>query len=327
MRHLKALLLASSVLLLVASTGAQSDSGDVETFLVTDRGYALLGPDGEEKDRLESTVSAAGALSPDKQWVAFSRTKPNSPPGQGQGELLIQSRARPEQRTAVPLVWGTTGSSFQPIWSRDSSRILICEQGWKPDRTRGSAYRVYDLRTTKLSELKVPGECWVSDWSPDGKRLLTDVRPNDGTVRVAWINADGGGNADFVTGEDEVACGARLSPDGQRILCMAGAKGRNGEWSRARLCVINLSTKTQSVVDEPGETDGYCWSPDGSKIAYTWQRSLDKPSEVNVRETLLITCNADGTNRKVVTRRNYVVPQNSSGRSSVISFFSVLDWR
>ena len=64
---------------------------------------------------------------------------------------------------------------------------------------------MYDLRTKKLSEFKVPGECWVSDWSPDGKRLLTDVRPNDGTVRVAWINADGGGNVDFVTGEDEVA--------------------------------------------------------------------------------------------------------------------------
>ncbi len=272
MRHLKALLLSSTVFLVVAATGAQADSGDAEMFLVRDRGYALLGPDGEEKDRLESIVSAAGALSPDKQWVAFSRTKPSSLPGESQGELVIQSRARPEQRTAVPLVWGTTGSSFQPLWSRDSFRIMICEQGWMGDGTRGSAYRVYDLRTTKLSEFKVPGECWVSDWSPDGKRLLTDVRPNDGTVRVAWINADGGGNVDFVTGEDEVAYRARLSPDGHRILCMAGDKARNGERSRVRLCVINLSTKTRSIVDEPGETDGYCWSPDGSKIAYTWQR-------------------------------------------------------
>lgn len=157
-----------------------------------------------------------------------------------------------------------------------------------------------------------------------GKRLLTTAQPGDDTIRLAWVNADGTGEPEYITSEDEVAYSARLSPDGRRILCMAGPKAPK---SRARLCVIELSTKQRTIVDEPGETDGHCWSPGGSKIAYTWQRSIDSPAEVAVRETLLITCNADGSNRKFVTSRKYEVPQNSSGRSGVVSFFEVLDWR
>jgi len=94
-----------------------------------------------------------------------------------------------------------------------------------------------------------------------------------------------------------------------------------------RLYVMDLATKKQTAADEAGETHGYCWSPDGSRIAYTWQRSLDKPEEVAERETLLITCDLDGRNRKTVTTRKYTVEENSSGRSAVVYFFWVVDWR
>ena len=94
-----------------------------------------------------------------------------------------------------------------------------------------------------------------------------------------------------------------------------------------RLYAMDLATKKRTMVDEPGVTEGWCWSPDGSKVAYTWQRSLDKPAEVKERETLLITCDADGSNRKTITKRQYQVPENSSGRSSIVFFFEVLDWR
>jgi Tol biopolymer transport system component len=162
----------------------------------------------------------------------------------------------------------------------------------------------------------------VSDWSTDGKRLLTTAQS-----RVAWVNADGSGELDYITSEEEVAYSAKLSPDGKRILCMAAPKPQNGERARLRLCVINLSTKHRTIVDKPGETHGYCWSPDGSKIAYTWQRSLDNPSEVEVREAFLITCSADGSDQTTITSRKYGVPQNSSGRDGTIIFFTVLDWR
>lgn len=297
-----------------------------ERFLVIDHGCALLGPDGVEKERLESFSSAAGAISPDGRWVVFNRFEPNPLPGEHQGTLVIQSRVRSKERTTVPLVWGTTGSSFLPLWSSDSKRILVCEQGNNGDGTRGSSYRVYDLAAKPSTELMLPNELWPSDWSTDGTRLLTALRTDDNRVRVAWVNTDDTGKREFITPEQEVAYGAKLSPDGRRILCMVGHTAPMGERSLTRLNVIDLATQKRTVVDKPGDTFGYCWSSDGLKIAYTWQAPLHQPQEVAERTTYLHSCDPDGTNRKVVTSRRFIVSPNSSGRGGVVFFFQVMGW-
>src|SRR5439155_20215437 len=139
-------------------------------------------------------------------------------------------------------VWGTTGSSFVPLWSSDSRRILICEQGFHEDRSRASAYRVYDLDARSLTTLKLPDEWWPSDWSADGKRLLTSLRGKDGSIRVAWVNVDGTGRPEFITSEQEIAYGAKLAPDNRRVLCMVGPRAAEDQASRMRLCVIDLAT-------------------------------------------------------------------------------------
>jgi hypothetical protein len=326
--HLMTVLLALAPMEIAESATVEADRPVPETFLVIDQGCALLGPNGEEIERLESITNAAGAISPDGHWVAFSKSRPDtSPAGIWRGQLIIESRVRPPERMIVPKVWGGSGSSFLPIWSVDSKRMLICEQGHNQDGTRGSAYRVYDLATKSLTELKLPEEWWPSDWSADGRRLLTSLSTEDGSQRVAWVNADGTGKPEFITSGLESAYGARLSPDGQRILCMAGPRGRNGDRSRMRLCVIDVSRSThrRTYVDEPGETHGYCWSSDGSQVAYTWQRSLANPDAEAVRETLPITCDPDGGNRKTITRRKYEVPKNGSAGGITI-FFQVFAW-
>lgn len=313
----------AAILFVVVVAAARAADPEGGTFLVRHNGYALLGPDGQEQERLESKSGAAGALSPDGRWVAFARWDANA----SQGAMVVQSRVRGQEPITVSLMWGTSGSSFLPIWSADSQRILICEQGYNKDRSRASAYCVFHLATKTLDEVIVPKGYWPNDWSADDRRLLTNAQPDDDTARLAWVNLDGTGAPEYITSEDEVAYSARLSPDGKRILCMAGPKAPNGKQSQARLCVIDLSTKKRVVVDEPGATHGYCWSADGSKIAYTWQRPLERPAEVAVRETFLVTCDADGSNRKLVTSRKYEVPPTSSGREGVIYFFEVLDWR
>ena len=274
---------------------------------------------------LESITNGAGAISRDGLWAAFSQSEPNPPPGKRQGKLVVQSRVNPEERMVIPLIWGTSGSSFLPLWSSDSRRILICEQGFNEGRSRAFAYRVYDLGSKSLTPLKLPDEWWPSDWSADGKRLLTSLRAENGSTRIAWVPSDGSGKPEFLTLDQEVAYGARLSPDNRRILCMARPlEPRDGR--RARLYVIDLGTKKPAVIDKPGHTHGYCWSSDGQKVAYTWQLPIREP-EANVeRKTYLITCDPDGGNRKTVTMRSYKVPPNSSGRENVIYFFEVLAW-
>ena len=265
-------------------------------------------------------------ISPDGCWAAFSKSEANPPPGKQHGQLVIQSRSHPEDQTTVPMIWGTTGSSFLPLWSSDSQRILICEQGFNEDRSRGSAYRVYDLKSKRLTTLKLPDEWWPSDWSADGKRLLTSLRTEDGRLRIAWVPIDGTGKPEFLTSDQEVAYGARLSPDNRRILCMVRPRANQEERRSARLYVIDLATGKRAVIDKPGHTHGYCWSSDGLKVAYTWQMPLRQPDQAVERKTYLITCDSDGSNQTTITMRRYEVPPNSSGRGSVSYFFEVIAW-
>ena len=39
------------------------------------------------------------------------------------------------------------------------------------------------------------------------------LRTDDQAVRVAWVNTDGTGKPEFITAEQEVAYGAKLSPE------------------------------------------------------------------------------------------------------------------
>lgn len=365
MPRASAFLLAVPLLMVVDTVFAQSETQDRSAFLVHDKGYALLNAAGEEIERLDSKVNAAGALSPDGELVAFARPR----------TLILQFRGHPEEYATVPLVWGTSGSTLDVIWLSDSRRILIYEQGWD-EGVRKSAHRIYDLVENQVSDLRLPQGYRVSDWTADGKRLLATAKSEDDDLRIVLFNRDGTGDLDYITSNDETAYQARLSPDGTRILCAVGPKQPQDNPRRMRLCVIDLATKQRRIIDEPseahdyrwspdgtrvlcligylqqqdktrrprlavidlatkkqtlidelGETYGYCWSPDGSRIAYTWQRSLDKPAEVDVRETFLMTCNADGSNRKAVTSRKYQVPENSSGRDGTTIFFTVLDWK
>ena len=107
---------------------------------------------------------------------------------------------------------------------------------------------------------------------------------------------------------------------------MVGPGVSEDQENRIRLYVIDLATKRRTMIDKPGHTHGYCWSSDGSKVAYTWQLPIREPEAKVERKTYLITCDPDGGNRKTVTIRSYKVPPNSSGRGSVIYFFDVLAW-
>jgi hypothetical protein len=296
-----------------------------ERFLVRHEGYALLGPNGEEAERLDSISNGAGAISPDGNWIAFSKYELNQPKDQEHGDLVLQSRIRSSDRHVIPLVWGTTGSSFQPLWSSDSRRILICERGFKKDDTRASAYRVYALDTKTLMTLTLPDAWWPSDWSADGKRLLTSLRTGDGSVRVAWVSTLGTGTPQFLTTQQEVAYGAKLSPDNRRILCMVRPREQDDK-RYTRLCVIDLATGKRSVIDKPGHTFGYCWASDDSRVAYTWQMPLREPGQNKERKTYLITCDPDGGNQKTVTMRKTVIQPNDSGKDRVVYFFEVLAW-
>jgi hypothetical protein len=290
-------------------------------FLVQNPGLVFLGPDGREKERLDP-YATNGAVSPNGRWLACVEFDTNPV----HSKLVLRPRGRPDEPVSVESVIPTVGEGGTLVWSPDSRRLLIGENRAGKNGALEYSYHVYEPATKKFTELSLPYGHWVTGWSADGRRFLTTVRV-EGDVRIAWLNADGTGNPDFRTPEDEFAYDARLSHDGRRMLYLAGPKNRNGGRSQVRLYVMDLESKVRVAVDEPGETHGYCWSPDGFQIAYTWQRSLDKASDVPDRETMLITCDRGGGNRKTITSRKYRVPENSSGKDGIVHFFCVVDWR
>jgi Tol biopolymer transport system component len=263
------------------------------------------------KERLSPSTSH-DSPSPDGRWLAGVELA--QPPARGR--LVLRRRSEGKSLT-FPLLWGVPGTSgCWLVWAPDSRRLLVAENGLGKDLKHRDAYRVYDLAAGKFTELQLPQGTWVSAWSADGKRLLTTLRTDGTGARVAWLNADGTGKPEYLTPEGEDAWGAVLSPDRRRVLFKAGGPGR--------LYAMELSSRKRTLLDEPGETCGYCWSPDGTRVAYTWQRPLDKRGGTGERETFLITCDPDGRDRKTVTSRKYTPPEAGTG---VVFFFTVHEWR
>jgi RNA polymerase sigma factor (sigma-70 family) len=292
-------------------------------FVMRGSGLTFLDDRGEVKEKWATPlVGCYVALSRDGRRVAaveYDGRRLN---------LVIRSRPGQEEVATVPLVCsepGTAGFGAAPVWSPDGKRVMISDRGGDG---KGNAYRVYDLAARSLTDVKLPDGTWVTGWSADGKRFLADVRPTGSAVRVAWLNADGTGKPEFVSPEGEVGSGGRLSPDGRRVLYLGGPVPPDKGRAKVRLYAQDLATGKRTAADEPGETWGYCWSPDGTRVAYTWQRSLDKPAPYGAElETLLITVDPDGRNRTVVTTRKAPAPIPFPGSSGVMYFFSVVDWR
>jgi dipeptidyl aminopeptidase/acylaminoacyl peptidase len=293
-----------------------------DTFLVEESGVpSLLGPDGRETERLDPPTRNA-ILSPDRRWLAgveFDRDR-------GRCVLVLRPHGHGDDPITIPMLWDEPGRSGSlPVWAPDGGKVLIGENRPGPGGRLEYAHRVYDLRDKTLRDLKLPAACQPTGWEPGGKRLLVTVAPGDGKCRLAWVPAAGGGESDYLTPADVTAYGGRLSSDGKRVLCLAGPKDSKGPDDGPRLTVLDLGTGKRTVLDEPGHTYGYCWSPGGTMVAYTWQRPLGDPPAAE-RETLLVTCTADGRDRKTVTARKYTPSAKSNGRTGVVYFFTVVAW-
>jgi TolB protein len=140
--------------------------------------------------------------------------------------------------------------------------------------------------TRELQLTRTPEAEGNAQWSSDGKQIVFS-RFASGTSHIYAIGLDG-------KDEHEIGSvpgrGATLSPDGKRLVYMAGT------WTVMQLMVSALDgSNARQINDGTSIAWNNHWSPDGKRIAFTGRN--DPKGELSV-----FIINADGTERRQAAR-------------------------
>jgi len=290
---------------------------------------SLIDPDGKERkvvaERGTNVGVKLGRLSPDGKLIAYTRRT---------DQLL------PQDRLYYRVVGSTDeidlGVSFEQYfaWSPNSTEIAFSNTVLD-ENTGGTRKerRVVNLLTKETTVLKLPPGHTIMDWSRDGKYFLTRSisrvkGPPDSFAHLCLIDRSSGEIHKTLTDPKQYCYEGRLSPDGTRLLCigtqpMPDKDGR--PWPRLRpnkLWVLDLTTdRAVKVSPDAGYITGFCWSPDGKRIAYSWGSSRE-PVALNgqIPDWRLVTCDPDGKNPMIVLSEKGI--QRETG-----PVIGSIDWR
>jgi hypothetical protein len=185
-------------------------------------------------------------------------------------------------------------------WAPDSRRLVVADYEGGTIR-----HQLVDVKTNRAEPLRLPGVKpagkgklvghVVTDWSRDGRWLLTTCATGEGDEHGTLYRVQPDGSAARRVGGVGYGVFGRFSPDGSAVLYVG-----KGEKGRPALYVAGVAGgKPRRVSQElNGHLDilGYCWSPDGKRIAYVWENGPEKRKEGQETETFLMVVDASGEN-------------------------------
>lgn len=283
--------------------------------------YVFLDADGKEERAFDTGhpdkehnggFLSEPFLSPDRKLVAFRATERFSTDDYGQ-HLYVRGTETKEPGVKIDL------SATAIAWDADSKGLIVTEHvPAKTAKEAGYSVLRVDIATKEKVKLDLPKYAVVHAVMPNGKAFVAALSDFDAkTTHLALVSRDG----KEVIKLCEVRldkCAPRPSPDGTKILFQdfdAGEKPAKDMPRLPRLFVYNLKSKERERVEEVPENAlliGYCWSPDGKRLAYTWKQvqpgvplalnleNLKNPKVRTETESHLIVCDADGKNAKTV---------------------------
>jgi Tol biopolymer transport system component len=164
----------------------------------------------------------------------------------------------------------------------------------------------------------------VKDWSGDGKHFLTtayELKKQPTKARLYLMNCDGTEAKALTDGTESVYSG-RLSPDGSKLLYVAADTEQKEKGRSRKLFVLDSQTgKSRMVEQQPRGVEylGFCWSPDGKRIAHIWRQVHEKKDTDQGTESALVVADADGRNPVTVATEN-------ASNTGVVTMTGV-DWR
>jgi hypothetical protein len=188
-------------------------------------------------------------------------------------------------------------------WSSDDRQLIVAHRV-----DNSIEHFLVDLKTKKHKPIPLPkvdapqgatgliGRL-ITDWSRDGQWFLTTCyRGGKEKPHVYRVKRDGSEAIRLKTIQDGEW--GRFSPEGTRVL-YAGhdAKGRTA----VMVADVAGSKPARLSQEQNGSIDptGFCWSPDGKRVAYLWS-STERPPfgerHNEEYETFIIVIDADGQN-------------------------------
>jgi RNA polymerase sigma factor (sigma-70 family) len=319
--------------------------GPNKLLVIRSGNLVLIDPNGKNEKKLttdDTNRPLIAILSPDGKSYAIlvqGVVPPNvvgTPPGK-RIPTTIYVRNLDEKEPGTDL--GVQCQTF--MWSPDGSELVCTEFEDGQNKVPETKHFLVNVKTKKKTDLKLPTDHIVTDWTHDGKYFVTMGVNNDEEdplARLYLMNRDGTEHK-ALTGEKELALYGRISPDGKQVLVLRGEfeketpaekkarqdAGKPRPEPKQVLSLLNITTgKMTPVADVPlnAEIQGYCWSPDSKKIAYAWREIHEgKPEDLVSKETEshLIVCDPDGKNQKTI------LSEKGAGQWHVT--LSGLDWR
>lgn len=250
---------------------------------------ASIRPDGTDLQYLTGTdlpleeLPNNPRLSPDGRRVAYG-TRP-----------FPQTQDPSETYTIVHLrdLGQAAGASLETkahyyCWAPEGNKLVLgfFDQG-------AVLNSIVDVETTETSELKLPPNHLVVDWSPDRQWLLTVSLPEGDppTPHVNLARPDGTVVRRLSAPQHNAPLG-RFSPDGKHVLYVTGGRPAHS----GQVFVTDLSGgEPVQVTNHPNcQLMGACWSPDGKRIAYAWRERDPEAKPGQPTESHLMTVTVDG---------------------------------
>lgn len=195
----------------------------------------------------------------------------------------------------------------RPIWSPDGKHLILSPwryEGENKKKTmRFSTYKV-SLETFGKTQLDIPATDSASDWSPDGKWLITASNRDD--KAKGWqlfIMRLDGTQSRHLSKKDGQHVFARFSPDSRRIAYVYSTSGVSS------IRMVDIDGKNDREVLRAKGVMGLhavAWSPSGKHLAvvvFEWALGEDGQKFVgagNDHKHRLLMMEADGSNQREV---------------------------
>jgi RNA polymerase sigma factor (sigma-70 family) len=279
---------------------------------VGDARFAVVSPDGKG----ETSLNAAGfqAVSPDGKYVAYGGPVND----QSKGEIFLKAVGGEEPSENLKV----QGSSW--CWSPDGRSLAI-----NIFQDNAFTHAIFDLETKKAKPLQMPeakapqdvkapvGHC-ITDWSKDGKWLLTICNMNRWWNKADLYRVKSDGSVAKKIGQ---GMNGIFSPDGKKVLYLGWKDDETA--AKGRLFITDVDGGMPRQVSRESDglfTGGFCWSPDGKKIAYVWLRN--RPDADGWEwETFLMVMDADGKSTTVI------LSDKLTTKNAYVSAFVRPQWR